>query len=190
VGQFHFFAVRDDLLLLLVAVERRGPLSYTRMGNFDRAECDRFDRGFDIPGLGRAATDSASACDSFLVTVPDVPVRLRSLETATGERRYCVDQLINPDTLEFSPGGLLGEEAVLSGRVATVSDTAMAKDLMGRFRSGVKKSFRRVKAYWVGPGAFDLLRAGYRLTASVGSPREFDLALNPPGNAGLGTPGL
>jgi hypothetical protein len=164
----------------LATVEQRGPLTYTRMGNFERAECERFDRGSGIAGLGHAAADSATACDSFLVTVPDMPVRLRSLDTKTGERRYCIDQFINPDTVEFSPGGLWGEGAVLSGRVATVSETPIAKDLMGRFRSGVRKSLRKVKSYWVGPGAFDLLCTGCRLTASVRSPREFDLALDPP----------
>ncbi len=189
-GQVHFFAVRDDLIILLAAVERRGPLTYTRTGNFDRAVCERFDRGTDIPGLGQATADSATTCDAFLVTIPDVPVRIRPLETYSGERRCCVDQFVNPDTVVFSPGGLWGEGAVLSGRAGTVSDTATAKDLMGRFRSGLKKSFRRVRAYWVGPGAYDLLRGGHRLTASVRSPREFDLALDPPGDAGVETPEL
>lgn len=182
-GQVHFFAARDDLITLLAAVERRSPLTYTRMGNFDRPVCERFDRGTDIHSLGQATANSATACDAFLVTTPDVPVHVRAVETYSGERRYCIDQFVNPDTVVFSPGGLWAEAAILSGRAGTVSDTATAKDLMGRFRFGLRKSFRRVKAYWVGPGAYDLLRAGYRLTASVESPREFDLTLDPPGDA-------
>jgi hypothetical protein len=180
-SRLHFFAVRDDLLALLATAERRGPLTYTRTGNFDRVVCDRFDRGPEIPGLGQAVADSASAGDAFLVTTPDVPVRLRSLDTASGVRRYCIDQLINPDTVVFSPGGMWGQGVVVCGRVATVSDTAIARGIMSRFRSGLKKSFHRVRAYWVGPEALALLRAGHRLTASARSPREFDLAFDPTG---------
>jgi hypothetical protein len=46
---------------------------------------------------------------------------------------------------------------------------------MKRFNSAVKKTFTKVKAFYVGPKALELLERGMRLTISAQSPREFDL---------------
>ena len=42
-----------------------------------------------------------------------------------------------------------------------------------------KKSFNKIRAYYVGPGAERLLRAGFRLTDAVQSPPSYDLQLLP-----------
>ncbi len=95
--------------------------------------------------------------------------------TAAGVERFCVDQLVNPDTIWFTPGGVWGEDFVLNGRVGTASDSDPSRYLMKRFDSAFKKRFRKIKAFLVGPGALAFLEAGKRLTAAVQSPRDFDL---------------
>ena len=72
-------------------------------------------------------------------------------------------------------GGRWGEEVVLNGRVATVSGSDFAQELMKSFSRSFKKRFSKIKAFYVGLGASVLLDAGKRLTAAEQSHREFDL---------------
>jgi hypothetical protein len=77
--------------------------------------------------------------------------------------------------VEFKPGGIWNEDVLLHGRIATASESQISQALMKRFQSAAKKTFSKVKAFYVGPKALVLLDSGKRLTISAQSPREFDL---------------
>jgi hypothetical protein len=70
------------------------------------------------------------------------------------------------------------EEILLAGRVGTASNSEESQKLMKRFHSAIKRRFIKVKAYWVGHGALELLRSGNRLTIAEQSPREFDFTVS------------
>lgn len=177
-----FFATRDDLLALLEQVDSKGSLNYVRMGNFLRNEIEGgvniLGAGAEIPNLGKANADSSTACEAFLVCDQETPINLRTVQGDSVER-VCVDQLINPDSVEFRPAGVRSEDVVLHGRVATASESQLSQVLMKRFQASIRKMFSKVKAYYVGPQALKLLESGKRLTISAQSPREFDLSLRP-----------
>jgi hypothetical protein len=177
--QILFFAVRQDLLRVLEMVEGGGPLKYIRTGQFPKGNYESYGRGADIPNLGDATSDSAINCQAFLVCGRETPIRPRPLGTIEPAARFSIDQLLNPDTVTFTPGGMRREDVLLHGRVATASDSMISQGLMKRFHSAIRRSFTRVKAFYVGPNALGLLRSGMRLTISVQSPREFDLAIDP-----------
>ena len=177
--QIHFFAIEEDILPVLGAVEQVAPLKYVRTGNLTIPDFDVFTHGADIPNLGRANADSATSCESFLVTGRTVSVNVRPIRAVGGGERYCMDQLINPDTIGFTPAGIWNEEIVLSGRLGTASESAISQELMKRFHSAVRKQFTKIKAFWVGPKALVFLNAGKRLTDAVQCPREFDLTTVP-----------
>jgi hypothetical protein len=177
--RIHFFALKEDLLPVLDAVERGGPLKYVRMGNSLSRDFETFLHGAEIPDLGKASSPTASVCERFLVTEATVPVTVERFQGNNGIQRYCLDQLLNPDTVTFTPAGIWNEDVVLYGRVATVSDSAIAQALMKRFSSAFRSQFRKVKAFWVGRSARALLDAGKRLTIAEQSPREFDLTATP-----------
>jgi hypothetical protein len=172
--QINFFASGGDLLPVLEAVEREVPLKYVLMGQFPKKEFESFSSGIEIPYLGQSTTESASSGRSFLVAGRAVPIDVRPIKTTFGIR-YSLDQLGNPDTVTLSPGGRWGEDVVLNGRVATVSDSPSAQERMKVFNRAIKKHFGKIKAFYVGPEASILLDAGKRLTAAEQSPREFDL---------------
>jgi len=92
-----------------------------------------------------------------------------------GVDRFAIDQLDNPDTITFTPGGVWKEDILLHGGIGTASQSKTSEALMKRFRTIVKKAFVKVQAFYVGPQAFELLRRGKRLTISAQSPQEFDL---------------
>ena len=126
-------ALKEDLLAMLTFVESVSPLKYARMGNFSRDDIRDgicvFDTGTAIPNLGKASADSSSACEAFLVCERETPIKLRSFQGSNGER-MCVDQLANPESVEFKPGGIWNEDIVLHGRIATASDSYASQALM------------------------------------------------------------
>ena len=177
--QILFFALKDDLLSVLDAVECDGPLKYIRMGQSPKSDYESFAYGAEIPNLGKATADSAINCESFLITERQVPVKVRPIKTTAGTERYCVDQLFNPDSITLTPAGVWSQDVLLYGRVATVSQSAISQALMKRFNSAFRAKFSKVKAFWVGRNARAFLNDGKRLTISVQSPHEFDLTAVP-----------
>lgn len=175
--QIPFFALPEDLLRILDSVERGVPLKYFRTGNFTEPNLKDYRRAGDIPDLGKADSPTGSTCQSFLVTPASLSIRVRAIRSAEGSDRYCVDQLLNPDTVELTPAGIWGGDMVLNGRVATTSESAISQDLMKRFNSVIRREFEKVKAFWVGPGAYQLLQQGQRLALSAQSSRDFDLSM-------------
>lgn len=171
-----FFALRDDLLLVLNDVEERMPLKYVRFGRLSSPRYESLDRGSAIPFLGLASADSVASCTSFVVSSRDTSLAIREVSTSQGSV-FFMDQLINPDSVTLTPGGVRGEGVLLHGRVATASDTAASQHLMRLFGSAIRKRFSKIKAFYVGPAARRMLEAGSRLTVSVNSPRELDLTL-------------
>lgn len=175
----QFFAVREDLLLALEAVERDGPLQYVRTGNELSPDFETFLRGADIPNLGVADRETGSVCNSFLVARTTVPIGVRSIKGANGVQRYLMDQLFNLDTVTLTPAGTWGEDIILQGVVGTASDSVASQELMKRFNSAFKKSFTKVQGRFVGAQALALFNAGKRLTIAAQSPPEFNLTTVP-----------
>lgn len=175
-SQSLFYALSEDLVALVRAVEVEGALDYVETGVFSTRTVHRLTSALDIRRLGEATGDSAAHCDTYLVTLPGLPIETRRIELTAGGLRYAIDQLINPDTITFSPAGAHGKGLIIHGRAGTASDTAISSDLMKRFRKELRRQFRKVKAFYVGPEAYKAFLSGTRLTLSTQTPREFDLA--------------
>jgi hypothetical protein len=172
----HFYATKSDLLSIFDMVD--SGLQYVRFGSCSVPNPETFLSGPDIPNLGIASSESAVACDMFLVCDKTSKVIPCKFSTLKGEERFGFDQLNNPHTIVFSPGGLWGNDVLLHGRVATVSDHEASIRLMKLFGSAIRKKFTKVRAFYVGPDALEMLKRGKRLTIAAQSPRRFDLAMN------------
>lgn len=175
VKQILFFALREDLIPILTIVEGSGALSFFPAGQHPTSHIRSYSRGRDIPELGKATADSSLANPTFLVAEQMTNIRVRPIDGTSKASCYSVDQVLNSDSVTFTPAGLWGNDVVLYGRVATVSATDKAQELMKRFNSAFKKEFERVKSFWVGPHAIRLLDSGKRFTVSVYAPSELDL---------------
>ena len=173
--QLLFFAADRDLIPVLQAVESRGPLKYVLVGYFDTEDLQTFPQGAELPNLGKATSESAVNNESFLVSHPELPIGMRRVHGLGNIDRFSVDQLANPDSVILTPGGMWNQDVLLYGRVATVSQTEVAQDLMRRFASAIRKQFIKINAFYVGPKARELFDAGKRLTIAAQSPRDFDL---------------
>lgn len=173
-----FYAVRDDLLPVLEALESNGSVKYVRTGGQLLApSLTVVDHGKDIPTLGTATSETGNFCETFLVCKPELQIIPRSLRVF-GEERFFIDQLHNPNTVTFTPAGMWNPEILLAGGVGTASDSQESQKLMKRFHSAIRRYFVKIKAYWVGHGALELLQSGKRLTDAVQSPPAFDLTIS------------
>lgn len=175
--QILFFALKDDLVPMLRLVESAGPLKYTLMGNFASSDfrIATLSSGIEIPDLGKASADSTACTDAFIVCERDSDINLCVFQAVDNEQRICIDQLANPDSIEFRPGGAWTGNVILHGRVATASESNESQKLMKRFYAAIKKSFTKINAFHVGQHALACLNNGVRLTFSAMAPPEYDL---------------
>lgn len=172
-----FFATANDLVPVLERVEAKHRIGYTLCGLFPSAELRSVLSGASIPTLREPAPrPDAIACPQYLITAHDRQVAIREVPQNKGGLLYAVDQLANPESVVFQPGGIYGSDVLLHGRVGSASTSPFSVQLHRAFASAIGKLFEHVKAFYVGPEAHQLWQRGYRLTAAVQSPREYDLA--------------
>ena len=176
-SQSHFFATRLDLLPLLDFLERDQRIKYVRFDVYDHPGAPVHQRGIDIPSLGTADHESAEACTQFLVCHQDDDLLARRIDLYNGGVRYAYDQLINPNTIVFAPGGLWRENILLAGSFGSAPESDFSQRMMRRARSALRKRYRRINACYVGPEAEQLFLAGMRLTFAEQAPRDFDLTI-------------
>ena len=177
-----FYAGVKDLESFVESIDANNSLRYYLTRNYSKDEVQNgivaYDKGAMIPNLGWASAGSGNICDSFLVCDRTSPMVLRTIH-GNGDNWFSVDQLLNPDTIEFTPAGIWNDKIVISGRVATVSETTSAQALMRLFSKTIKHQFTRVKSYYVGPEALSLLKSGHRLTPAANAAPMIDLVLLP-----------
>jgi hypothetical protein len=174
--RLQFFALRQDIQTAVEAVEAQLPLEYTRMGVFPNPHARAFTGVIEIPSLGLADSGSAITCATYLVSKWGAPVRSRPIHQNDGSLLHGIDQLLNPDTVVFSPAGVWEGRMLLSGRFDTASDSPDSQELMLHFGKALASRYKKVRSFYVGPEAVLWLEAGRRLTGAEQSPIEFDLA--------------
>jgi hypothetical protein len=132
--------------------------------------------GHELPTLRELApTGSAASGHSYLVTLRDtIPVG-RAIQLARGGTTYAFDPMLNPDSIELTPGARHASQVLLYGRIASATDSAISKNIFECFKRAIGKHFRRINSFWVGPAAEAAWRQGARLTIGVASPPEYDL---------------
>jgi hypothetical protein len=172
----RFFATRNDHLAMLREATAGRSLHFFPAGVFDDQPAP-FDDAAQIPVLGMARKGDQVHEDRYLVLPAAEPVQRREIHLNVGGTRIAIDQLANPKSVIFCAGGEWdGGSTIISGDVGTVSDDPSGKALWLAFAKPIKKKWRRVKAYYVGPEALAVLRGGGRLTTSIRSPALYDLA--------------
>jgi hypothetical protein len=173
----NIFATRDDLVPVLQEVELRHALKYLECGLFGDAERPVFHSSSELENLGISVAGDSNLEPTFLVLRSQASLKVREVLQRRGGIKYAVDQMNNPESIALKPGGRYGDSAIIAGMVGTVHHDKVAGELMAAFLKAFKARFTRVKSYMVGPEALKLLNLGFRLTKSISSPREFDLAL-------------
>jgi len=120
-AQIHFFATE---MPLLEAVEDAKDIRYVQGGRSDTDAAKSYSTVTALPNLGKASAESAVNCRTFLICHRTEVVRAREVAGPA----YVFDQLLNPNTVTFTPGGLWGDDILLHGRFALASKEAFSSE--------------------------------------------------------------
>jgi len=102
--------------------------------------------------------------------------KTRCIEQRNGEAKTFYDQMSHPRSVSLRAGGLLNDSfCVISGQVGTISDDEWSIALYKCIASSIKKRFPKIKSFYVGDESAKKLDEGYRLTANIKSPVDYDL---------------
>lgn len=172
----NFFATREDLEQVLGAIEARVGIKYMLAGLHASREIPIYQSALEIPSLGMATADSSAACERYLVVPKQTNVAVRDVPQKAGGVRYAVDQLMNQDAITLCPAGRRDEGAIISGVAGTTSETRKALEIFRLYRNHIRQAFTKRQSFYLGAEAMRLKREGFRLTTSIRSPREYDLA--------------
>jgi len=172
--RIQFFALKSDILLVLSEMERKTSLHYVLTGHFPSMSLPKWMWGGELPDIGFADGDQHIQCSAYLVARSGTVIHARPIEVL-GVQQFSVDQLLNPDTVVFTPAGERKHNIIIAGSFTTLSDSRPAQSIMRLAVRTIKRHFTRINAFWVGPEALARFRTGTRLTYAEQSPPEYDL---------------
>lgn len=170
-----FFATKIDISDILQEVESTMDLFYLQCGLTDNNKIEKIRSYLHITNLGVTSYPDWMQGLCYLVFPIEVDPTIRPVNQIDGSIKYFTDQMLNRDCVELRPNGLYHNEAVIAGRLATLSDSVLSIRLFGLFTQIIKKRFVKIGICYVGQGAETLMQKGVRLTRFVNSPKQFDL---------------
>jgi hypothetical protein len=173
--QVNFFATKPDLESLLRAIEMKQELQFVRAGLFDVPVQNRILTLLDS-NLGIAVNGDNVHEARYLVADRKTVIEIEIVPQYGGGTKYAIgSQKINPKTIVFRPGGVFNERCVIAGQAGTISEEPTSLALLQLFSKEIKRQFDKIKSFFVGKEAGELLDKGWRLTSSVKSPPLYDL---------------
>ncbi|MGO9444236.1 MAG: hypothetical protein ACLPXB_05580 [Thiobacillaceae bacterium] len=101
---------------------------------------------------------------SYLAFDQGRTIAVRPVSQRRGGVKYAVDQLVNPQTVVLDGGGMLDAERLIAGYVGTATNDDLATDIYALFAKVIRRKYEKIKSYYVGPEAVQLLDDGVRLT--------------------------
>lgn len=177
--RFHFFETKKDFEEIFKIIESVRQLKYVRAGLFKTPNPTIYESFLDYEDLGYRRYGEVTADDNmFLVFDRSAEIIQRPVPQVTGEVRYAIDQMMNPDSLHFCPSGFFAEKNLIAGKASTISDSQTSTELYNLFRKTIRKKSSKIGYAYVGEDALELMKQGIRMvTIGVGSPLEYDLKL-------------
>jgi hypothetical protein len=135
-----------------------------------------------LAGLGTATSPSHPVNVGYLIVAGGGPVVPRLVPQKLGPDLLSFDMTANHHGVILRVGGLwVPAKAVIAGLLATGSDHPDSQALFAAFAKPMRKAWKSIKGYCVGPHALDLHRSGWRLTDDANSPPLFDLSVETTG---------
>jgi len=178
--QTMFFAILEDVENILQEIETTIGIRYYKAGLLDTASIPTYNSIFDAPNLGFALSGDWNRIDSYIILKEATSLNIREVPQSAGGKKFAVDQMNNPKSIELKLGGIYQdkENVIVAGRVATISDDSDSSELYKLFSNKIKKTFRKIDAFYVGQIAEKKLKEGWRLVTNEKSPKEYDLSFS------------
>ncbi|MFH2045809.1 MAG: hypothetical protein ABIK92_11765 [Pseudomonadota bacterium] len=174
----NFFATKNDLIPRIKDVETSIDVHYFLCGQFDTKKVIEYASLLNIRDIGISTLGKAILSDMYLVLPKRKNVKLQKVYLKKGGVQYAIDQGANPKSIIICIGGIFKNQCLISSSIGTIGTLKISNDLFQKYSKLLTKGFTKVKSYYVGQEAMQMLEAGYRLiTIGIDSPKEYDLAL-------------
>ncbi|WP_103072483.1 hypothetical protein [Aquimarina sediminis] len=175
--QIMFHILKEDISDIIQEVETEFDVKYFRRGLFDNKDIITHKSLLEDSSIGFARSGDWNDLDAYLVIPNDTKLNVRDIPQRKGGTKYAVDQLENPKSVEIKLGGIYknGDQVNIAGRIGTVSDDPFSKQVYKSFVSKIKKKFKRIGSFYIGPKAEEKLREGWRLVTNEKMSKDFDL---------------
>jgi hypothetical protein len=162
-------ATTADLIALMTAVEAQKPLKYTRTGFFDQPLAKQTNSFTKIAGFGISRFGKMIVGDFFLLSDPDLEIKIEPIPQKLGGIKYYISTRLNPKTVRLAPGGAYRGDTVISGELMKYSLEPEAKETFAIFQREMKRQFCKHASYpyWLGKEAAAMHAVGGRLTNDV-----------------------
>lgn len=177
--RIFFFATPSDIVPVLKRFEVCALLKFVEIGNLETPNRMVYMEISQIPNPGISTHETGSLSKKYLVSHRSAKNIMRSFIGGKGESRWTLENGDNEETVVLNMAGLWETGTLLPGSIMTLHETPVAQQLMRWFLLALKKEkFIKIREWWVGHEAMEMLKAGRRLsTTAEQSPPEFDLKL-------------
>jgi hypothetical protein len=162
--QLLIYATEHDIQVVMAEVNLLKPLLFVQMGLFNNAEPIVLE---DAYGL--------LSHNNYLVCEEKYNVRVRTVPQRKGGIKFGIDPMENINTVVLRLGGSVENKRLISGDVSTTFTEKPAKEIFNLIAIAIRRSFKRIQSYHVGPEALELFDKGVRLTPTAKSPENYDL---------------
>jgi hypothetical protein len=175
--QLLFYTVLEDFENIVSYIESTISIKYCRTGLFENDDILTFNSLLDLPNIGFTLFGDWNKIDNYLITKKTTTISIREVVQRTGETKFAIDQLINPNSIEIKLGGIYKnkENVIIAGRISTVTNDSDSIELYKLFSSKIKKEFKKNSSFYVGNVANEKLNNGWRLVTNEKAKKEFDL---------------
>ncbi len=172
---FHVFP--EDIKPIIEEIENEFDIKYYAAGLFDSKEIITYNSLSEDPNLGFARSGDWNDIDEYLIKPKKEVLDIRKVPQRKGGTKYAVDQSINSKSIEIKIGGIYPdkEKVNVAGRVSTISEDPFSKALYKSFSLKIKKRFKRIEAFYIGPKAEEKLKEGWRMVTNEKMSTDFDL---------------
>ncbi|UKB82570.1 hypothetical protein LF887_16320 [Chryseobacterium sp. MEBOG06] len=175
--QVLFFATKSDIEQIIISIETSYPIKYYEMGLFDIESDKYFNTVLEVPDFGVAKSGDWNR-DLRLMAIPkNLPMIIRPVNQRKGGIKYAIDPILNHISICFQFGGIYKEGILLAGTCFTTNLNDFSLQVFKDFSSKIKKSFKKIDMFYVGPEAEEKLREGWRLVQNEGFAKGYDLTL-------------
>lgn len=176
-----FYATKEDLIPVLSYIESIFEIKYVKMGLFDNKEPSIYYSHSEIPNFGFVVNSHYQAYEGrFMIMERKNSIFVRDIPQRKGEIKYAIDPMKNPQTIEFTLGGICQEidKVLIMGRTGYVDKNPFSESIYKELTKKIKKDFRKYNSIeYVGPEAEIKLKEGWRLVENTGRSKEYDLKL-------------
>jgi hypothetical protein len=176
--QVMFFTLLEDIENIIRDFESAIEIQYCKMGLFDNKSIPTYYTVFDAPNIGFTLSGDWNSIDNYLISKKSTSINIREVAQRTGEMKFAIDQMNNPESIELKIGGIYMEKenVIVAGRIATISEDSDSLELFKFLSTKIKKEFKKIGTFYVGKSAKQKLKEGWRLVTNEKSPREYDLS--------------